>query len=189
MTIWRIAMLINKENSLLLIIDVQENLTPVQESPREVINGCMTLLEVAEELKIPYIVAEQDHKVFGSTMIDLRKVMKNKNCYYEKDTFSCCKNAKIRETVEKIGKKQIIIAGLETHLCVLQTAIDFHEAGYEVFVVADSCSSRSSYQNSMGIQRLIQHGIDVVTREMVLFEWMDKSGSKLFDELWKHRLR
>ena len=75
-------MLINKENSLLLIIDVQENLTPVQESPREVINGCMTLLEVAEELKIPYIVAEQDHKVFGSTLIDLRKVIKNNICYY-----------------------------------------------------------------------------------------------------------
>ncbi len=182
-------MLINKDNSLLLIIDVQENLTPVQESPRGVINGCMTLLEVAGELDIPYVIAEQDHKVFGSTMIDLRNVMKKDTCYYEKDTFSCFKNQKIREAVKKINKKQIVIAGLETHLCVLQTAIDFHDAGYEVFVVADSCSSRSSFQNSMGIQRLIQHGIDVVSREMVLFEWMDKSGSKLFDELWEHRLR
>ena len=182
-------MLISKDNSVLLIIDVQENLTPVQESPRGVINGCMTLLEVAGELNIPYIIAEQDHKVFGSTMIDLRKVLKKDTCYYEKDTFSCYKNKKIRDAVKKIGKKQLVIAGLETHLCVLQTAIDFHDAGYEVFVVADSCSSRSSYQNSLGIQRLIQHGIDVVSREMVLFEWMDKSGSKLFDELWEHRLR
>ncbi len=182
-------MLINKYDSMLLIIDVQENLTPVQESPRGVINGCSTLLAVADELNIPYIVAEQDHKVFGSTMIDLRKVLKNENCYYEKDTFSCYKNSKIQEAVKNIGKKQIIIAGLETHLCVLQTAIDFKDAGYEVFVVADSCSSRSSYQNSLGIQRLIQHGIDVVSREMVLFEWMDKSGSKLFDELWERRLR
>ena len=182
-------MLISKDNSVLLIIDVQENLTPVQESPRGVINGCSTLLEVAGELNIPYIIAEQDHKVFGSTMIDLRKVLKKDTCYYEKDTFSCYKNKKIRDAVKKIGKKQLVIAGLETHLCVLQTAIDFHDAGYEVFVVADSCSSRSSYQNSLGIQRLIQHGIDVVSREMVLFEWMDKSGSKLFDELWEHRLR
>ena len=117
------------------------------------------------------------------------EVLKNENCYYEKDTFSCYKNSKIQEAVKNIGKKQIIIAGLETHLCVLQTAIDFKDAGYEVFVVADSCSSRSSYQNSLGIQRLIQHGIDVVSREMVLFEWMDKSGSKLFDELWERRLR
>ena len=80
------TMLISKDDSVLLIIDVQENLTPVQESPREVINGCTTLLEVAEELKIPHIVAEQDHKVFGSTMIDLRKILKEENCYYEKDT-------------------------------------------------------------------------------------------------------
>ena len=182
-------MLINKENSILLIIDVQENLTPVQESPREVINGCTTLLEVAGELNIPYVVAEQDHKVFGSTMLDLRKVLKKDTCYYEKDTFSCYKNKRIREVVEKSGRKQVVIAGLETHLCVLQTAIDFQDAGFEVFVVADSCSSRSSFQNSLGLQRLLRHGVDVVSREMVLFEWMDKSGSRLFDELWEHRLR
>ena len=69
-------MLISKDNSVLLIIDVQENLTPVQESPRGVISGCATLLEVANELSIPSVVAEQDHLVFGQTMIDLRNVLK-----------------------------------------------------------------------------------------------------------------
>ncbi len=182
-------MLINQKDSLLLIIDVQENLTPVQESPREVINGCSTLLEVAEELKIPYIVAEQDHKIFGKTMLDLRKIIKTDNSYYEKNTFSCYKNAAIKKAVAASKRKQLIIAGLETHLCVLQTAIDFHLAGYEVFVVADSCSARSNFQNSLGLQRLTKNGIDIVSREMVLFEWMDKSGSSLFSELWEHRLR
>ena len=182
-------MLINQKDSLLLIIDVQENLTPVHESPREVINGCSTLLEVAEELKIPYIVAEQDHKIFGKTMLDLRKIIKTDNSYYEKNTFSCYKNAAIKKAVAASKRKQLIIAGLETHLCVLQTAIDFHLAGYEVFVVADSCSARSNFQNSLGLQRLTKNGIDIVSREMVLFEWMDKSGSSLFSELWEHRLR
>lgn len=182
-------MLINKKDSLLLIIDVQENLTPVQESPRGVINGCSTLLEVAGELNIPYIIAEQDHKVFGSTMIDLRNVINNDATYYEKDTFSCYKNEAIRKAVEKSGKKQLIIAGLEMHLCVLQTAIDFHEAGYEVFVVVDASSSRSNFQNALGVQRLTKNGIDIVSREMVLFEWLDRSGSELFNELWERRLR
>ena len=182
-------MLMDKDNSILLVIDVQENLTPVQESPREVINGCSTLLEVAEELKIPYIVAEQDHKIFGKTMLDLRKIIKTDNSYYEKNTFSCYKNAAIKKAVAASKRKQLIIAGLETHLCVLQTAIDFHLAGYEVFVVADSCSARSNFQNSLGLQRLTKNGIDIVSREMVLFEWMDKSGSSLFSELWEHRLR
>lgn len=182
-------MLIDKENSILLIIDVQENLTPVQESPRDVINGCTTLLEVAGELNIPCVIAEQDHLVFGQTMIDLRKVLKADTTYYEKDTFSCYKNQAIREAIAKTGRKQLIIAGLETHLCVLQTAIDFHQAGYEVYVVADSCSARSTFQNTFGLRRLEKNDIDVVTREMVLFEWMDKSGSNLFNELWERRLR
>lgn len=148
------AMLMDKNNSILLVIDVQENLTPVQESPREVINGCTTLLEVAGELNIPCVIAEQDHKVFGQTMIDLRRVLKKDTKYYEKDTFSCYKNDTIRKVVEDSGRKQIIIAGLEVHLCVLQTAIDFHNAGYEVFVVTDACSSRSNFQNALGLQRL-----------------------------------
>ncbi len=182
-------MLIDKEKSLLLIIDVQENLTPVQESPRGVISGCATLLEVANELSIPSVVAEQDHLVFGQTMIDLRNVLKKDTKYYEKDTFSCYKNEAIRKAVADSGRKQLIVAGLETHLCVLQTAIDFHDAGYEVFVVADSCSARSSFQNTFGLRRLEKNNIDVVTREMVLFEWLDKSGSELFNELWERRLR
>lgn len=182
-------MLIDKENSILLIIDVQENLTPVQESPRGVINGCSTLLEVAGELNIPCIIAEQDHLIFGQTMIDLRNVLKKDAVYYEKDTFSCYKNEAIRKAIADSGRKQLIVAGLETHLCVLQTAIDFHNAGYEVFVVADSCSARSNFQNTFGLRRLETNGIDVVTREMVLFEWLDKSGSELFNELWECRLR
>ena len=115
----------NKDDSILLIIDVQENLAPAQESPREVINGCAALLNVAKKMDIPYLVAEQDRNKFGPTMIDLRHVLGEADCYYEKDTLSCYKNDGIRQAVEHSGKKQLVIAGLETHLCVLQTAIDF----------------------------------------------------------------
>lgn len=180
-------MLMNKDNSILLIIDVQENLAPAQESPREVINGCASLLGVANKLNIPYVIAEQDHAVFGPTMIDLRSALAEDLKYYEKDTLSCYKNDGIRTAIENSGRKQLVIAGLETHLCVLQTAIDFHNAGYEVFVVADSCSSRNGIQSVFGLQRLAKNGIDVVTREMVLFEWVNKSGSDLFSEIWEHR--
>lgn len=120
-------------------------------------------------------------------MIDLRHVLGEADCYYEKDTLSCYKNDGIRQAVEHSGKKQLVIAGLETHLCVLQTAIDFAEAGYHVFVVADSSSSRNGMQSIMGIQRLQRNGVDVVTREMVMFEWMNQSGSDLFNELWERR--
>jgi superfamily II DNA/RNA helicase len=120
-------------------------------------------------------------------LIDLRNVLGDDGAYFEKDTLSCYKNDNIRRAIEKSGKKQLIIAGLETHLCVLQTAIDFAEAGYNVFVVADSSSSRNGMQSVMGVQRLLRNGVDVVTREMVMFEWMDQSGSPLFNELWERR--
>ena len=177
----------NKDDSILLIIDVQENLAPAQESPREVINGCASLLNVAEKLDIPYLIAEQDRSQFGPTMIDLRNVLGEDTHYFEKDTLSCYKNDAIRNAIIASGRKQLIIAGLETHLCVLQTALDFVGNGFQVYVVGDSCSSRNGTQSIMGVQRLLHNGVDVVTREMVLFEWMNKSGSELFNELWERR--
>ena len=180
-------MLMSKDKAALLIIDVQEHLAPAQESPREVISGCASLLDIAKKLDVPYIVAEQSQKSFGPTMIDLRIVLGDDFKYFEKETFSCYKNKEIREAIEQTGRKQIVIAGLETHICVLQTAVDFHNAGYDVFVVADSCSSRSGIQSALGIQRLLQEGISVVTLEMVMFEWLEKSGSPVFNELWGRR--
>ncbi len=180
-------MLMNKNDSLLLIIDVQEHLAPAQESPRDVINGCAALLDIAKKLNVPFIVAEQNHNSFGPTMIDLRIVLGDDVTYYEKDTFSCYKNDEIREKIKQSGKKQIVIAGLETHLCVLQTALDLQKEGYEVFVAADACSSRNAMQSALGIQRLLHNGVDVVTVEMAIFEWLENSRSSEFKEVWAKR--
>ena len=180
-------MLMNRNDSLLLIIDVQEHLAPAQESPREVINGCAALLDIAKKLDIPFIVAEQNHNSFGPTMIDLRIVLGDDVTYYEKDTFSCYKNEEIREKIKQSGKKQIIIAGLETHICVMQTALDLQKEGYEVFVVADACSSRNEMQSALGVQRLLHNGVDVVTVEMTIFEWLEHSRSAEFREVWAKR--
>ena len=180
-------MLMKKNDSLLLIIDVQEHLAPAQESPRDVINGCAALLDIAKKLNIPYIVAEQNHASFGPTMIDLRIILGDEMQYLEKDTFSCFKNEEIRKTIENSGKRQIVIAGLETHLCVLQTALDLHRAGYEVFVIADACSSRNGMQSALGIQRLLRNNVDVATVEMAIFEWLENSRSPEFREVWSRR--
>lgn len=180
-------MLMNRNDSLLLIIDVQEHLAPAQESPRDVINGCAALLDIAKKLNIPFVVAEQNHKSFGPTMIDLRIVLGDDVNYHEKDTFSCYKNPEIRKAIEDSGKKQIVIAGLETHICILQTALDLHQAGFEVFVVADACSSRNGMQSALGIQRLLQNNVDVATVEMTIFEWLENSRSAEFKEVWSKR--
>ena len=176
-------MLIKKDASLLLIIDVQERLAPAMDNPREVINGCANLIGVAKRLKIPFIITEQYPKGLGQTMVDLRKEAGDEACYYEKLEFSCACNSGIYDEIKKHGKKQIILACIETHICILQTALHLQELGYEVFVVANACSSRKPMQNIMALQRLMRNGVDVVTSEMVFFEWLEKAGTDVYKEI------
>ena len=130
-------MLMKRPDSLLLIVDVQERLAPAMDSPREVISGCGRLIGAAAELGIPFIIAEQNPAKLGQTMVDLRLAAGQGAKFYPKMEFSCAANPEIMNTIKVSGKKQIIIAGVEAHICVLQTALELHAQGYEVFVVSD----------------------------------------------------
>ena len=90
---------------------------------------------------------------------------------------------KIMSAIKASGKKQIILAGAETHICLLQTAMDLQKQGYEVFVVSNACSSRDATQNMMALQRLAHNNIDIVTSEMVIFEWLEKAGTDEFKQI------
>ena len=176
-------MLMKKEDSLLLVIDVQERLAPAMDNPREVITGCAKLLGVARELSIPCIITEQYPQGLGQTMVDLRQEAAEGTPYLAKLEFSCLQNEQIRQALEHSGKKQIVIAGVETHICVVQTAIELQAAGYEVFVVSNACSSRKPVQHVLGLQRLMHNHIEVVSIEMAIFEWLQKAGSPKFKEI------
>lgn len=176
-------MLMKRSESLLLIIDVQERLAPAMDSPREVITNCSKLLAVAKSLDVPFIIAEQYPQGLGQTMVDLRQAAGEEARYYAKTEFSCTQNSEIMAAIEKSGKKQIIIAGIETHICITQTALELKKAGFEVFVVSNACSSRDSLQNVLGLQRMSRNGVDIVSSEMVMFEWLEKSGTEEFKEI------
>ena len=176
----------NRSDSLLLIIDVQENLTSAVENTREVIHTCTNLVSVAKRLGVPFIITEQYPKGLGRTIIDIRNMAEIKDeDYPAKVEFSAAKNEKILNLIKKSKKKQIVLAGIETHICVLQTARDLKEMGFNVFVVADGCSSRDVAENILGLQRIMHKGIEIVTFEMVLFEWLGKAGTEEFKELSK----
>jgi len=176
-------MLINRENSLLLIIDVQERLAPAMDSPREVITNCSRLTGIARALNIPFLITEQYPKGLGPTMIDVRKEAGEDAPYLEKTEFSCLRNDILAERIKSSGKQQIVIAGVETHICVLQTAIDLKDAGFDVFVVSDASSSRNPLQAVIAYQRMMRHGIDIVSSEMVFFEWLQKAGTEEYKTL------
>ena len=182
-------MLINSKDALLLIIDIQEKLTPTTDSPREVITNSCKLVELAKALKVPFIINEQYPKGLGPTMADIRQVAGEDADYIEKITFSSAKDTKTMQAIKKSQKKQIIIAGIETHVCVTQTALDLKAEGYEVFLVADACSSREREQNIFGLQRMLQNNIQIVTFEMVFFELFQKAGTPEFKELSKKLIK
>ncbi len=181
-------MLMNAANSLLLIIDVQEKLAPTMSASREVISGCARLIGAAGSLGVPCLFTEQYPKGLGPTMVDLRQAAEKNAKYLPKTEFSCAKNEAILQEIKNSGRKQIIMAGVELHICVLQTALDLKAARYDVFVVANACSSQDAAQHVLSYQRLLAAGVEVVSLEMVIYEWLEKSGTDVFKEVVKKYL-
>ncbi len=178
-------MIISAKKSCLVVIDVQERIAPATDSPREVINGSVDLLKAAKILSVPFIITEQYPKGLGPTMIDLRQELGEDYAPIEKIHFSCMNDDKFAAKINEIKPAQVILCGVESHICVLQTALSLKEAGYEVFVVSNATSSRKKQEELIAYQRLSYEGVSIVTKEMVMFEWLEKAGTPEFKEISK----
>lgn len=177
-------MLMDATRSSLLIVDVQENLGPVMADPRQVYANCATLLRAADRLAVPVTVSEQYPRGIGPTMGEL-KVLVPEGAVVEKIHFSCADEPAIRARLHGFGRGQVVVAGIEAHVCVLQTCLGLKAAGYDVFVVGDACSSRNPANHQAALARMGAAGIGVVTTEMVLFEWLKRAGTPEFKDLLK----
>lgn len=177
-------MLITAERSSLLIVDVQEKLCPVMDDPRIVLHNGSRLLRGAARLGVPVTVTEQYPEGIGPTMIDLRDLTAPENVVHKR-TFSSAADEGIVARLRQMGRPQVVVAGIEAHVCVLQTAIGFRELGYEVYVVRDACSSRRVADRDAAFARMAAAGVSVVTTEMVLFEWVGDSRHEAFREISK----
>ena len=161
-------MLIEKDKSSLYIIDVQEKLVSVMPKPHRFIDNIIKLQKAANILEVPIILSEQYPKGLGITIDKIRD--NKKKTVIEKTDFSLVKNCS-----SKIGNN-IIICGIEAHVCVLQTGIEFADANMKVYVVQDAISSRYEKDYLMALSRLDKHpNIQIVSCEMVLFEWLRTS--------------
>ena len=181
-------MLLEKENSCLLLIDVQEKLAPLVTESDAMIARCGWLLRLAKELQVPGLASEQYPQGLGSTVKTLRELITSDTCV-NKVHFSCCREPNYQACWEQLGKKQAVLAGIETHVCVLQTAMDMMTAGVEVFVVVDAVSSRHEIDHRFGLERLKMNGANLVTAEMVFFEWLKQAGTLEFKKLSQAFLR
>jgi len=175
-------MLLERDRSCLLIVDVQERLTPVMSDPRRVLHNCVLLMRAAQRLGVPILVSEQYPKGLGPTMVDLRPYLPEAGAL-PKLHFSAAADQAILAKLQGFGRGQVVIAGIETHVCVLQSAIDLKAKGFEVMVAADACASRRIESEQMGWSRMRQCGVELLSVEMVLFEWMHQAGTPEFKEL------
>lgn len=172
---------ISSENSLLLIIDVQEKLVKML-NDTNVYRQAVNVSKAAGILGLPVIISEQYPKGLGSTIEEIKQAVPEAH-YIEKTNFSVLNEPDFKEKLKSYNKKQIILIGIEAHICVLQTAADLLNAGYEVFVVQNACGSRCDENKQAALRRLIHSGCAIVTTEMVLFELLKGSKHPKFKEV------
>lgn len=170
-------------NALLLVIDIQEKLVPAMDHGTQVIERTKVLLETAGHLKIPVVVTEQYTKGLGQTVPELAPWLETAG-RYEKMTFSGCTES-VMEHLTAEGRRQIIVTGMETHVCVFQTVRGLIEQGYDVHVVQDGVCSRTkaNYQNGLALMR--EMGAVITNTETVFFDLLKEAGTESFRQLRK----
>lgn len=181
-------MLIHPDKSCLLLIDIQERLAPSISNGSRVINNCCWLTDIATRLNIPLLASEQYPKGLKPTVEPLRRRIPAEQIF-EKTTFSCASDPACAEAINALKPSQVIIAGMEAHVCVLQTAIELLQQAREVFVVEDCVGSRDPANKAAALARLAQCGAHIVTREMVAFEWLRSAGNDRFRQISREFLR
>lgn len=181
-------MLMDATRSCLLVVDVQERLLPAIHQGARVVENTAWLMDIAAELEVPVVVSEQYPKGLGHTVETLAK-RATPGSTVEKMHFSCAASPACREKLDALDRPQIIITGIEAHVCVLQTALGLMSQGKEVYVVADAVSSRKEEDMALALTRMRREGVRNVSREMVAFEWLHEAGTDTFRSISKNFLR
>lgn len=168
-------MKIQLPSSVLLVIDIQSRLMPAIANEKEVVGNATKLLTASRLLDVPTLVTEQNPNGLGSTVPELatghaRTVFK--------DTFDACEEPGFMELLPDAAK--VIVVGCEAHVCVMQTVLGLLAQGRDVAVTSDAIGSRTSGNRDAALNRMARHGADLVTTEMVLFEWLQSSRHEHF---------
>lgn len=176
--------ILTSENTTLLIIDVQERLVTAMANYAEVEKAIITLQQGMDILKLPTLITEQYPRGLGTTVESIA-ARNPGGAVVEKTTFSSCAEGSFRPVLEKLGRKQVVVTGMEAHVCVLQTVLDLLQAGYQVHVPLESVCSRSDRNRDNALCRMEQAGAIITNVESVLFELLHRAGSAEFKAISK----
>lgn len=171
------------EDTMALIIDFQERLVPVIEGNERLLHNTEILVKGLKTLNIPMIVTQQYTKGIGMTVPMISEAIGEGFTYYDKVSFSCAENEEILAKITGIGRKNIIVCGIEAHICVLQTVIDLIDKGFHVIIAEDCVGSRRESDRLVGIKRAIAEGALPTTYESILFELTRVAKTDVFKEI------
>jgi isochorismate hydrolase len=177
-------MRITKENTIGLIVDIQERLVPAMWEKEALLKNCQILIQGLNELKVSLLITQQYSKGLGETISEISSVIPDFG-FIEKRDFSCCDEPVLFEKLKELNAQNIIICGIESHVCILQTAVDFKEAGFNPIVVMDCVSSRTRENIEMAKDRFRHEGIMMTSYESVLFELTRTSSATEFKAISK----
>jgi nicotinamidase-related amidase len=161
--------LLTTDKAALLVIDIQERLFPVMHDKEELLRQVLKLIRGAQVLEIPIVLTEQYPKGLGATLPEIKELLPDLKPI-EKVAFNCCDEAAFCRALEALQRKQVLICGIEAHICVYQTAMALTRAGYEVQVVGDCVSSRKKEDKLVALFKMGAAGISPTTMETALFE-------------------
>lgn len=177
-------MKIEVNQSMALVVDIQEKLFPHMNQKDLLLENCIKLVKGLKLLDIPFILNEQYPKGLGQTHNSIKELLPH-NKVFEKLTFNCCKTDKTKEAIVSSKKKFIIVFGIETHVCVLQSVIDLLKLGFTPVVVSDCTSSRKTNDAEVALRRMEISGAIITTYESLLFELCISAKNKVFKDISK----
>jgi nicotinamidase-related amidase len=176
--------MLEQDETALVIIDVQGKLAEIMHEREKLFANLHRLVKGAQFLEIPILLTEQYPKGLGETAPELKSLMPDL-APITKMTFSCCGEEAFTTALETINREQILICGIEAHVCVYQTVIDLLDEDYDVHVVADAVSSRTAENRTLGLERMKDEGATLTGTEMALFELLRVAGTPVFKEISK----
>ncbi|MCR4392849.1 MAG: hydrolase [Dehalococcoidales bacterium] len=170
------------ENTALIVIDMQTKLWNVMHEKEQLLENTQKLLKGTQLLGIPIVLTEQNPDGLGPTIPELKQIIPQVNPL-PKFCFSCFKDESFARAILELNRKQLLICGIESHICVYQTAMDLLNQGFEVQIIADAISSRAARNREITLMRLQSEGARLTTVEMLLFELLQTARNPQFREL------
>ncbi len=177
--------MLNVDNIALLVIDIQGKLAQLMHQKEILFANAKRMIKGAQVLDIPMIWTEQVPEKLGQTTPEIAELLAGSAQPIGKSSFSCCGDGPFMETFKAINRPQVLVLGIEAHICVYQTVLDLVDMGREVYVVADAVSSRVVENKQIGLDRMKEAGATLTSTEMALFELLRVAEGEKFRAITK----